>query len=104
MAEELDALETNKTWELLSLPKGKHTIGCRWVYNAKMRADGTLECYKTRLVAKDFTQQSGIDFKDTFNSVAKITTLRILLTIAAVKHWTMLQPDINNAFLNDELN
>lgn len=65
MNEELIALESTYTWEVCSLPNGKHAIGCCWVYKVKLNADGTLERYKARLVAKGYTQQEGIDFVDT---------------------------------------
>lgn len=104
MSEEIAALEANHTWTLQTLPPGKKTIGCRWLYKVKYKADGTLDRYKAGLVAKGYTQQAGIDFLDTFSPVAKLTTVRVLLSIAAQKHWNMLQLDINNAFLNGELN
>ena len=57
MSEELRALKENSTWSLTTLPPGKHTVGCKWVYRIKYRADGTIERYKARLVAKGYTQQ-----------------------------------------------
>ena len=58
-----------------SLPPGKHTIGCRWVYTIKYKQDGSVDHYKARLVAKWYTQQVMIDFLDTFSLVAKLTTI-----------------------------
>ena len=55
MAEEMTALEKNATWELVPLPKGKKTVGCRWVFIVKHKADGTIERYKAQLVAKEYT-------------------------------------------------
>jgi hypothetical protein len=52
---EMDALKKNRTWELVTLPKGKKPVGCKWVYTIKYRADGSIERYKARLVAKGFT-------------------------------------------------
>ena len=103
MNEELIALENTKTWEICSLPPGKHAIGCKWVYKVKLNADGTLERCKARLVAKGYTQQEGIDFVDTFSPVAKMTTVKTLLSVAAAKNWSLTQLDISNAFLNGEL-
>ena len=103
MSEELQAMEENNTWSVVPLPKGKHSIGCRWVYKVKYKLDGQVDRYKARLVAKGYTQQVGVDFLDTFSPVAKVTTVRILMSIAAIKHWSMLQLDINNAFLNGDL-
>ena len=71
MRVEMDALEKNKTWELVELPRGKKPVGCRWVFTVKYKADGSLERYKARLVAKGYTQTYEIDYLETFAPVAK---------------------------------
>ncbi|XP_075515626.1 uncharacterized protein LOC142550282 [Primulina tabacum] len=83
MADELNTLEANNTWSIVSLPHEKSLIGCRWVYKAKFSADGYLQRYKARLVAKGFTQQEGIDYLETFSPVAKLVTVKVLLALAA---------------------
>ena len=103
MTEELKAIEDNNTWTVVSLPLRKHAIGCRWVYKIKYKSNGTMDRYKARLVAKGYTQQAGVDFLDTFSPVAKITTVRVLLSIAPIKNWHFLQLDVNNAFLNGDM-
>ncbi|KAL4310349.1 hypothetical protein GQ457_01G030280 [Hibiscus cannabinus] len=103
MKEEIIALENNHTWDLVSLPPGKQTIGCKWVFRTKLKSDGSLERYKARLVAKGYTQQLGIDYIDTFSPVAKLTTIRTILAVAASKNWCLQQLDINNAFLHGYL-
>ena len=60
--EEMKALEKNRTWDIEALPKGKKTVGCKWVFTTKYKSDGTLDRYKARLVAKGFTQTYGIDY------------------------------------------
>jgi transposase InsO family protein len=103
MNAEMEALEKNKTWELVKLPAGKKPVGCKWVYTVKYRADESIERYKARLVAKGYTQTYGIDYLETFAPVAKMNTVRILLSLAANYGWDLQQFDVKNAFLHGEL-
>ena len=103
MKDELDAMKANKTWYVVPLPKGKHSIICKWVYKIKYHANGTIERYKARLVAKGYNQQEGVDFLDTFSPVAKLVTVKVLLSLAASHQWQIVQMDVNNAFLNGYL-
>ncbi|XP_024187552.2 uncharacterized protein LOC112192448 isoform X2 [Rosa chinensis] len=103
MTVEMDALEKNCTWELVSLPPGKKTVGCRWVYTVKHNSDGSVDRYKARLVAKGYTQKYGVDYDETFAPVAKINTIRVLLSLAANLDWPLQQFDVKNAFLHGDL-
>ena len=103
MDAEIVALVSNNTWTLTPLPSNKMAIGCKWVYRVKYKADGSVERYKARLIAKGFTQQEGLDFTDTFSPVAKLTIVKTLLAIFVVKGWHLVQLDVNNAFLNGDL-
>ncbi|WVZ15611.1 hypothetical protein V8G54_013177 [Vigna mungo] len=104
MQKEIQALQANKTWFMTQLPPGKRSIGCKWVYKIKHKADGSIERYKARLVAKGYTQQESIDFLDTFSPVAKLTSVRMLFALAASKNWFLHQLDVDNAFLHGDLN
>ena len=103
MKEELKALEKNKTWVIVQLPKDKKPVGCRCVYKIKYNSDGTIERYKARLVAKGYTQTYGIDYQETFAPVAKMNTVRILLSVAINNGWNLYQMDVKNAFLQGTL-
>ncbi|XP_028784281.1 uncharacterized protein LOC114740317 [Neltuma alba] len=89
MIEEIMALEKNGTWEVVDLPKGKKTVGCKWVFTPKYNANGTLNKFKARLVAKGFTQTYGIDFNESFALVAKLNIIRFLLSIATNLDWPL---------------
>ena len=84
-------------------PPGKFVVGCKWIYKIKSRSDGSIERYKTRLVAKDFTQEYGIDYEENFALIASISSVRALLAIAAASKWDLFQIDVKNAFLNRDL-
>ena len=103
MIEEMNALEANGTWELVTLPAGKRAIGCKWVFTTKLNPDGTLARLKARLVAKGFAQTYGVDYSDTFSPVAKMTSVRLFISLAATHNWHLHQLDIKNAFLHGDL-
>ncbi|XP_074356820.1 uncharacterized protein LOC141696596 [Apium graveolens] len=93
---ELHALESNHTWELVPKPAHTHIVDCKWLFKVKYNSDGTVERYKARLVARGFTQTFGLDYFETFAPVAKMTTVRILIAIAAAQGWSISQLDITN--------
>lgn len=103
MIEEMTALDKNNTWVLATLPPNKTVVGCKWVFTVKHNSDGKVERYKARLVAKGYSQTYGVDYDETFAPVAKMNTIRTLVSIAANKKWKLFQMDVKNTFLHGDL-
>lgn len=103
MNSELQALPQNGTWKITDLPPGKTPIGCRWVFKIKHKSDGFIKRYKARLVAKGYTQIEGMDYFETFSPVAKVTTIGLLLALAASNRWHLHHLDVHNALLQGQL-
>ncbi|KAG8493305.1 hypothetical protein CXB51_010827 [Gossypium anomalum] len=100
---EFHALLANNTWELVSLPPGRKSIACKWLFKIKKKPDGSVDRRKARLVAKGCAQVPGCDFKETFSPVVKPSTIRVIFSIAVSRGWSLRQVDVNNAFLNGDL-
>ncbi|GJR19518.1 retrotransposon protein, putative, ty1-copia subclass [Tanacetum coccineum] len=94
----------NKVWELVDLPPDRKTVGNKWLFKKKTDMDGAVQTNKARLVARGFTQTLGIDYEETFSSVAEIRAIRILISIVAFYDYEIWQMDIKTAFLNGYLN
>ena len=103
MVEEIDALHSSGTWNLVTLPAGKTHVGCRWVYTVKIGPDGRVDRLKARLVAKGYTQVYGSNYYDTFSPIAKIASVRLLISMVAMQTWLLYNLDIKNVFLHRHL-
>ncbi|GAB2293069.1 Belongs to the helicase [Dionaea muscipula] len=103
MVEEMEALVANQIWDLVSLPPGKWVIDYKWVYVVEVHPDGFVARLKARLVAKGYAQVYSLDYRETFSPVAKMVSVRLLISLAASSGWPLHQFDIKNAFFHGDL-
>ncbi|RVW75565.1 Retrovirus-related Pol polyprotein from transposon TNT 1-94 [Vitis vinifera] len=103
MKDEMNSMASNGVWNLVELPNGAKSIGCKWVFKTKKDSLGNIERYKARLVAKGFTQNEGIDYKETFSPVSKKDSLRVIMTLVAHFDLELQQMDVKMTFLNGNL-
>ena len=99
----MSALSENATWSLVTRPPGRTIVGFCWVYTVKYLPDSSIKRLKARLVTKGYTQTYTVDYAETFSPVAKISSIRILISLVANLGWPLFQLDIKNAFLNGNL-
>ena len=100
---EIDSIMSNHTWELVDLPPGTKPLGSKWIFKRKLKADGSIDKYKARLVIKGYRQKEGLDYFDTYSPVTRITSIRMVLAIAALRNLEIHQMDVKTAFLNGDL-
>ena len=103
MKEEYKSMQDNKVWELVPLPEGVRPIGCKWIFKTKRDAQGNVERYKARLVAKCYTQKEGIDFKETFSPVSSKDSFTVNMMLVAHYELELHQMDVKTAFLNGNI-
>ena len=91
---EIESIMQNHTWELVDLPPRSKPLGCKWIFKRKMKTGGSIDKYKVRLVAKGYKQKEGIDYFDTHSSVTRITSIRMLIAIAALHNLEIHPMDV----------
>lgn len=100
---EMGALHHNGTWKLVPLPSGKQLIGCKWIFTIKFQPDGLVEWLKARLVAKSYTKLYCLDYNETLSLVAKISSICVLISLAANRDLPLYQLNVKNDFLHGDL-
>jgi hypothetical protein len=100
MMEEYNSIMKNDVWEVVPRPEGKSVVTSRWLYKLKHDVDGSIEKYKARFVARGFSQVEGVEYDETFASVARYTSIREVISIATEMGWKIHQMDVKTTFLN----
>ena len=103
MVDEMGSLHKNEASDLVELPAGIKSIGRKWVFKQKMNVEGEVEKYKSRLVEKGYSQVSGIYFGDIFSPFSKVTSIRLILSVAAAFYFEEEQMDVKTTFLHRDL-
>jgi hypothetical protein len=103
MSAEVEELERQNTWDILKLPEGRKALGGRWVYKIKRDKYNNILKYKARWVVQGFNQVEGIDYLETFSTVCRPETYRILFILAVNQGWNLLQYDVKNAFIHAKI-
>ena len=103
MVDEMASLHKNEAWDLVELPSGRKPIGSKWVFKKNINVEGKVDKYKSRLVEKGYSQVTGIDFGDIFSPVTKVTSIRLLLSVAGAFDFEIEQMDVKTTFLDGDL-
>ena len=83
MVEEYSSIMTNDVWEVVPRPQERFAVGSRWIYKIKYVANGSIEKFKAKFVAKGYAQKEGIDYEETFASISRYTSIRSVISLAA---------------------
>ncbi len=97
--EEYQSLMNNQTWNLAKLPTRRKPMSCEWVFRIKCKADGSVDCYKARLVARGFFQTHDVDFDETYALLVKFVLIKTFLAFATTLDLQIHHMDILNVFL-----
>jgi hypothetical protein len=103
MMEEIDSIEENGTWSLIDLPPGRKPIGVKWVFKVKRDEHMAMSKHKARLVVMGYAQRHGNDYDEVFAPVARLDSVRLLITLTAHEGWEVHHMDVKLTFLNDDL-
>src|SRR5947209_10266598 len=101
--EELGAHQSNGTWKLVDKPPGAKVIGSKWIFKLKRNIDGSIERYKARLVAKGYNQRPGFDYLEIFAPTVRLSSIRVILALAALQDLHLHSIDVSHAYLNGDM-
>jgi hypothetical protein len=103
MLEEYKSILKNNVWDIVSRPKEKSLVSSKGIYKIKHTADGSVEKFKAKFVARGFTQKEGIDYEETFAPVAKYTSIRTIISLSSILGWKLYQMGVKTTFLNGNI-
>ena len=103
MQEEYNLIIKNNVWEVVSKPTEKSIVSSKWIFKLKHAADGSIEKYKARFVARGFSQKEGIDYDETFALMSRYTFIRTIISLVFIFGWKMYQMDVKTVFLNGNI-
>jgi hypothetical protein len=89
MIEEYQSIMKNEVWEIVPRPKNKYVVSFIWIFKIKHVVDGSIEKYKEIFVTHRFSQKEGIDYEETFTLVARYTSIRTIISLAAKMKWNL---------------
>jgi hypothetical protein len=98
--EEYQSIIKNDVWEVVPRLKRKDVVSSKFLFKIKHVVDGSIEKYKERFFSCGFSQKEGIDYEETFAPVARYTSIRTIIALAAKMKWKLHQMDVKTTFLN----
>lgn len=103
VSQEMQIIHMLNTWTLVPPTDDMNILSSRWVHTIKLNPDGTVKKLRSRLVARGYEQEEGLDYLETFSPVVRTATIRLMLNIAVKMGWQIKQLDVSSAFLHGEL-
>jgi len=100
MVEEDESIVNNSVWEVIPRPKDKLIVGLRWSFKVKHVVDESIKKYKAKFVAKGYSQVESIDYEETFDPIARYSSIISILALPTRMGWKIHQIDVKTTFLN----
>ena len=101
--EEYESIMKNDIWEVVLRPDEKFVVTLKWIFKIKNVVDGSIDKYKSRFVARGFSQKEGIDYEEMFALVARYTSIKMIIALASAMGCRLHQMDVKTTFLNGEI-
>ena len=103
MEEEMESFRKNETWDLVTLHDGNNPIHSKWVFKRYTNVARQAGKFKAKLVAKGYSQVEGVEFGEMFFPIAKLASIRVVLSLAVGFDLEIEKMDIKTTFLHGDL-